>query len=70
MEVDACYSRQICENNSIEKYTRESNYPENSRIVSKDDIKELGLKTFFFSDASSAIKTETFKKFLFTANRH
>lgn len=61
-EVDASYSRQLCKNNSIEKYTRESNYPDESRIASKKDIKELGLKTFFFSDASSAIKRETFVK--------
>lgn len=61
-EVDACYSRQICTNNTIEKYTRESNYPKESKIVSKEDIEKLGLKTFFFSDASSAIKRETFVK--------
>lgn len=60
--VDACYSRQICNNNTIEKYTRESNYPIESRIVSKEDIKKLGLKTFFFSDASSAIKKDVFVK--------
>lgn len=46
--VDACYSRQLCDNNTIEKYTRENNYPEESRIVSKDDISKFGLKTFFF----------------------
>lgn len=62
MEADACYSRQIAIDNSIEKYTRESNYPLKSRIVSKDDIEELGLKTFFFSDASSAIKRDIFVK--------
>lgn len=61
-EVDACYSRQLCDNNTIEKYTRESNYPKESKIVSKEDIEKLGLKTFFFSDASSAIKRETFVK--------
>lgn len=61
-QVDACYSRQLCSNNSIEKYTRESNYPSNSKIVSKEDINKLGLKTFFFSDAASAIKRETFIK--------
>ena len=61
-EVDACYSRQICTNNSIEKYTREKNYSKESSIVSKDDIEKLGLRTFFFSDASSAIKKETFIK--------
>lgn len=60
--VDACYSRQLCNNNSIEKYTRESNYPSESKIVSKNDIEKLGLKAFFFSDASSAIKRETFVK--------
>ena len=61
-EADACFSRQLCKDNSIEKYTREKNYPSESRIVSKKDIKKLGLNTFFFSDASSAIKKETFKK--------
>lgn len=61
-KVQACYSRQICDNNTIEKYTRECNYPEKSRIVSKDDIKTLGLRTFFFSDASSAIKKDVFIK--------
>ncbi len=59
-EADACYSRQLTKFNNIEKYTRESNYPNKSMIKSKDDIKKLGLKTFFFSDASSAIKRETF----------
>ena len=61
-EVDACYSRQICTNNTIEKYTRECNYPKESKIVLKEDIEKLGLRTFFFSDASSAIKRETFVK--------
>ena len=37
-ECVASYSRQICTNNSIEKYTRESNYPNKSKLVSKDDI--------------------------------
>ena len=61
-EVEATYSRQVTKYNNIEKYTREFNYPEKSRIQSKDDINELGLKTFFYSDASSAIKTSIFKK--------
>ena len=58
--VQATYSRQICENSSIEKYTREYNYPNISRIVSKNDIDKLGLNTFFFSDASSAIRKDIF----------
>jgi len=61
-KVDATYSRQLTKFNNIEKYTREYNYPDKSSIKDKKDIKKLGLKTFFFSDASSAIKTEVFKK--------
>lgn len=58
----AAFSRQITKYNNIEKYTREKNYPECSRIVSKRDIEKLGLYTFFFSDASGAIKLDVFKK--------
>lgn len=58
----AAYSRQISKFNNIEKYTREKNYPTKSKIFSKKDIDEYGLKTFFFSDASSAISTIIFKK--------
>lgn len=61
-EIVATYSRQLCINNSIEKYTRENNYPSKSKIASKDDIEVLGLKTFFFSDASSAINRDVFVK--------
>ncbi len=61
-EADACYSRQLTKFDNIEKYTRESNYPDKSIIKTKDDIEKLGLKTFFFSDASSAVNTKVFKK--------
>lgn len=37
-ESEASFSRQIGEDDSIEKYTRERNYPSESRIVSKKDI--------------------------------
>ena len=58
----ASFSRQISKFNNIEKYTREKNYPDKSRTVTKKDLDKLGLNTFFFSDASSAIKTSIFKK--------
>lgn len=60
--IAAAYSRQISKFNNIEKYTREFNYPNKSFVVSKDDIDKLGLKTFFFSDASCAIKTSIYKE--------
>lgn len=66
----ATFSRQICDNNTIEKYTREKNYPEESRIVCKDNIKELGIRTFFFSDAASAIKKEVFEELEGYDNKH
>ena len=58
----AAFSRQISKYNNIEKYTREKNYPDISRTVSKSDIETLGLNTFFFSDASSAIDQAIFKE--------
>ncbi len=61
-EIVASYSRQLPKYNNIEKYTREKNYPIKSRVISKKDIKILGLKAFFFSDASSAIKKDIFVK--------
>lgn len=61
-ECSASYSRQISKSKGIEKYTREKNYPKNSYITSKKDIEKKGLRTFFFSDASSAISSEIFKK--------
>lgn len=59
---DAAFSRQICENNTIERYTRMKNYPEKSRIVSKEDLKTLGIMTYFYSDAAASIKKDTFVK--------
>lgn len=61
-ECEATFSRQLCTNNTIEKYIREKNYPDKSRIVSKKDIDELGLLTFFYSDASSAVKAKIYKE--------
>jgi len=61
-KASASYSRQISKSNNIEKYTREYNYPENSLIKSKDKLNELGLKAFFSSDASQAIKKDVFVK--------
>ena len=60
--VDATYSRQLTKYNNIEKYIRTYNYPNESMIKTKKDIEKLGLKTFFFSDAASAVKTSVFKK--------
>lgn len=59
---DATFSKQICVNKTIERYTRMKNYPDKDRIVSKDKVNEFGIMSYFYSDASSAIKRETFIK--------
>lgn len=59
-DCEAAFSRQVCEASGVERYIRPINYPEESRIVSRKDIERLGLMTFFFSDASSAILRKTF----------
>ena len=61
-EAEATYSRQLTKYNNIEKYVREFNYPDKSIIKTKDSVDELGLKTFFFSDAASAVKRDIFIK--------
>lgn len=58
----AAYSRQITKYNNIEKYTRERNYPDYSFMRSKNDIEKYGIRTFFFSDAASAVDLKAFKK--------
>ena len=59
-ECEASFSRQIGEDNSIEKYTRERNYPSESRMVSKNDINKYQIRTFFYSDASSAVLSKVY----------
>lgn len=61
-ECEASFSRQIGEDDSIEKYTRERNYPSKSRIVSKRDIPKYQIRTFFYSDASSAVSTKIYRE--------
>ena len=61
-DIVATYSKQLTKYDNIEKYTREANYPDEDIIKSKDSIEKYGLKTFFFSDAASAINTKIFKK--------
>lgn len=60
-KCEAAFSRQIgYKDHKVERYTREINYQEKSRIVSKKDLESLGVMAFFFSDASSAVSKEIF----------
>lgn len=57
-EVAAAYGRQMADpkQNYIEYYTRMFNYPEESRIKTKADLKTMGIKTFFCSNVCSAYR--------------
>ena len=60
----AAYARQLAASDCyyIEKYTRKFNYPENSRIKSKEDLQEMGIKTFFCSNVCAAYKRNIYEK--------
>ena len=61
-EVVYAYGRQTCKNHSIEKYIRRKNYPNDSYIVSKEDIEKMQIMAFFSSDAFSALDRNVFIK--------
>ncbi len=61
--VAASYGRQIpgADARPPERFARIFNYPDTSLIKSSDDIAALGIKTFFFSNVSSAIRKKEFE---------
>ena len=46
----------------MEQLVRRYNYPETSRIRSKDDIAEMGIKAFFASDVCAAYRRDIYEK--------
>ncbi len=60
--IAICYGRQLPRPNArpLERFAREFNYPPQSALKTKNDIKDLGLKTFFCSNSCSAIRCSVF----------
>jgi rhamnosyltransferase len=60
--VAVTYARQLPDKNCkvIEKYTRRFNYSNKSLVKSKEDIKTLGIKTFFCSNVCAAYRRDTY----------
>lgn len=56
------YARQLPSEScgKIESFTRQFNYPEESRVKSQKDVKTLGIKTYFCSNVCAAYKRESF----------
>lgn len=61
--VAASYARQLPADgdNIIERYTRHFNYPKKSRIKSKADKQELGIKTIFCSNVCASYRNAVYK---------
>jgi rhamnosyltransferase len=67
LEVDsiaAVYGRQIPREEAIptEKFARLYNYPERPIMKGREQVKEMGIKTFFFSNVFSAIRRKEFEE--------
>lgn len=62
--VAMAYARQLPARDChvIERYTRTFNYPDTSRIKTKKDLPELGIKTYFASNVCCAYRKEIFEK--------
>lgn len=62
--VAAAYGRQLCgkEAGAIESYTRQFNYPEQSRIKALEDLPELGIKTYFCSNVCAAYNRKVYQE--------
>lgn len=63
-KVGAAYGRQLADKDCrlIEKYTRSFNYPAKSSVKSKDDLPDLGIKTFFCSNVCAAYRRSIYEK--------
>jgi len=60
--IAAGFARQLPKEDAIppEKFARAYNYPDKPVIKGKEDIRNLGIKTFFLTNVCSAIKKDAF----------
>lgn len=61
-EAAISYGKQICTNDTIERYTKMKNYPDASFTVRKEDIPRMQIGAFFFSDAFAAYDMKIFRE--------
>ena len=60
--IASVYGKQLARENShiLEGFTRKFNYPDQSRVKSKEDLGELGIKTYFCSNVCAAYKRSVY----------
>lgn len=63
-DVAVAYARQLPRKEStlLESYTRQFNYPPESKVKSLKDLEKMGIKTFFCSDVCAAYNREIYLK--------
>lgn len=63
-KVASVYGKQLARANChiLEDFTRKFNYPNQSRMKSKKDLEELGIKTYFCSNVCAAYKRTVYDK--------
>ena len=63
-DVVITYARQLPQSDAdpIEKFARETNYPPNSYVKSKEDLPILGIKTFFSSNSCAMYRGNYFQE--------
>ncbi|MDO4294085.1 MAG: glycosyltransferase [Eubacteriales bacterium] len=63
-DTAAAYARQLPEKDcgTIERYTRQFNYPDRSAYRTKADLPVLGIKTYFCSNVCAAYRREVFER--------
>lgn len=63
-EVACSYARQLPAEDSTmtEQLTRKFNYPAESKVKSKEDLKDMGIKTYFCSNVCCAYNAKIFKE--------
>lgn len=63
-DIAATYARQIPRPDAplLEIFTRHFNYPEKGAVKGLNDLKQIGIKTFFSSNVCSSMKKELFIK--------
>lgn len=62
--VAVSYARQLPRKNCrlLERYTRSFNYPEQSRVKSRSDLEQLGIKTYFCSNVCALYRKEQYDR--------
>lgn len=62
--IASVYGKQLARENChiLENFTRKFNYPDESRIKTKEDIEKLGIKTYFCSNVCAAYKRVVYDK--------